>query len=155
MNYDKHLPEFKTSGGVIKEDGAAPLRSRSACSLLVASAGKGGLTVTAPSAMFVAALDMVLDQLKSESKLDFGKVSAGTEACRACPDLHSMCQVVAVSGSGQQHGSVYWKKDAKLALQKLNPEQSLFAQLSDAFSLKSTRSLGSLSPWNSFFCRVL
>ncbi|ERM98718.1 xylulose kinase [Amborella trichopoda] len=70
--------------------------------------------IVSPTIMWVEALDLLLSKLSS-SKLDFGKV-------------------VAISGSGQQHGSVYWKKNSLQLLQSLNPKDALSSQLKDAFS---------------------
>jgi len=44
-------------------------------------------------------------------------------------------RVAAVSGSGQQHGSAYWKKGARAALTGLKAGAPLKAQLADAFRL--------------------
>ena len=66
--------------------------------------------------MWVEALDLVLTKLAKEN-FPFEKVYA-------------------VSGSGQQHGSVYWAKNAsKLHLQKLDPSKELVMQLQEAFSI--------------------
>ena len=67
------------------------------------------LTVTAPTLLWVKAFDLVLQRLK-EKGLKFGSV--------AC-----------VSGTGQQHGSVYWKKGARETLRNLQSGKSLFEQL--------------------------
>lgn len=64
--------------------------------------------------MWLKALDRVLSQLK-ESGFDFS-------------------QVVAVSGSGQQHGSVYLRKGFSECLGELKPEAGLADQLEEAFS---------------------
>jgi len=61
----------------------------------------------------VEALELLLEKLKP--KINFGKV-------------------VAVSGSGQQHGSVYWKKGSHAVLSSLDASKSLLSQLKDAFS---------------------
>jgi hypothetical protein len=45
-------------------------------------------------------------------------------------------QVAAVSGGGQQHGSVYWKTGAALRLAALDSAKSLQDQLQGAFSVK-------------------
>lgn len=37
--------------------------------------------------------------------------------------------VVAISGSGQQHGSVYWRKGSEEFLKTLDPAQTLSDQL--------------------------
>ncbi|KAL0484794.1 xylulokinase, partial [Acrasis kona] len=55
---------------------------------------KGDGVVTVPTNLWIEALERLLDELKSVHKLDFSKVAA-------------------ISGSGQQHGSVYWKKGTK------------------------------------------
>lgn len=70
--------------------------------------------IVSPTLMWVEALELLLEKLK-KSKLDFGKI-------------------VAVSGSGQQHGSVYWKKGSSAKLASLDPSKPLKEQLSDAFS---------------------
>ena len=67
------------------------------------------LTVTAPALLWVKAFDLVLQRLK-ERGLEFGSV--------AC-----------VSGTGQQHGSVYWKKGARETLRSLQSGKSLYEQL--------------------------
>jgi len=58
--------------------------------------------------MWVKALDILLEKLKS--KLDFSKV-------------------VTISGSGQQHGSIYWKKGSSAMLASLDPRKPLLSQL--------------------------
>ncbi|GES64153.1 D-xylulose kinase A [Aspergillus terreus] len=70
--------------------------------------------VYAPVAMWLQALDTVLDGLRQQG-LDFARVKG-------------------ISGAGQQHGSVYWGDRAEDLLQNLDPSKSLEAQLSDAFS---------------------
>ncbi|XP_047067082.1 xylulose kinase 2-like [Lolium rigidum] len=69
--------------------------------------------IFSPTIMWVEALELLLEKLKL--KTDFSKV-------------------VAVSGSGQQHGSVYWKKGSQAVLSSLDPSKSLVSQLKDAFS---------------------
>ncbi|KAL4895964.1 putative D-xylulose kinase A [Aspergillus ambiguus] len=70
--------------------------------------------VYAPVAMWLQALDSVLDGLRQQG-LDFARVKG-------------------ISGAGQQHGSVYWGDRAEALLQNLDPSKSLEDQLSDAFS---------------------
>ncbi|XP_041373900.1 xylulose kinase-like isoform X2 [Gigantopelta aegis] len=65
--------------------------------------------------MWVKAFDMLLEKMKSEN-VPFEKIAA-------------------VSGSGQQHGSVYWKIGAQHLLNNLNPESSMHSQLKDVFSV--------------------
>ncbi|KAL6995240.1 Xylulose kinase 2 [Sarracenia purpurea var. burkii] len=62
--------------------------------------------IVSPTLMWVEALELMLQRLSSN--VDFGKIAA-------------------VSGSGQQHGSVYWKT-----------EKPLVDQLNDAFSTKES-----------------
>lgn len=69
--------------------------------------------IFSPTIMWVEALEVLLEKLKP--KINFGKV-------------------VAVSGSGQQHGSVYWKKGSHAVLSSLDASKSLLSQLKDAFS---------------------
>lgn len=75
--------------------------------------------ITGPVLMWVEALDLVLSKL-AEADFPFEKVYA-------------------ISGSGQQHGSVYWAKGAqKLHLKNLDPSKALVAQLQDAFTIKDS-----------------
>ncbi|XP_041533417.1 xylulose kinase isoform X2 [Microtus oregoni] len=76
---------------------------------------KDRLTVTSPVLMWVQALDLILEKMKA-SGFDFS-------------------QVVALSGAGQQHGSVYWKTGASLALLSLSPALPLHQQLQACFSI--------------------
>ena len=70
--------------------------------------------VYAPIAMWLQAVDGVLARLK-DAGLDLARVKA-------------------ISGAGQQHGSVYWSRQGEAALGSLDPEQTLEVQLADAFS---------------------
>ncbi|KAK6355287.1 hypothetical protein TWF696_004399 [Orbilia brochopaga] len=71
--------------------------------------------VYAPVAMWIEALDLILQRMKSRG-FDFSRV-------------------MGISGAGQQHGSVYWAKDAESILSTLSPDKSLLEQLSlTAFS---------------------
>lgn len=93
--FDSDLPEFRTIGGVVK--------------------GSDGLTVTAPTIMWVKALDYMLQKMQMD-EFPFNKV-------------------VAISGSGQQHGSVYWKKGAQDVLKNLAPNIPLAKQIDGLFSI--------------------
>lgn len=75
--------------------------------------GPGG-RVTSPTLMWVEALELVLRRLKEDAK---------------CP----MERIFAVAGSGQQHGSVYWKQGAEETLKKLDPKKGLKEQLQESF----------------------
>ncbi|XP_051124599.1 xylulose kinase 2-like [Andrographis paniculata] len=74
--------------------------------------------IVSPTLMWVEALDLILHKLQ-KSQLDFGRIAS-------------------VSGSGQQHGSVYWKKGSISTLSSLDPTQPLAAQLSGSFSIKDS-----------------
>ena len=75
---------------------------------------KDGRTVTAPPGVWVAALDVLLQRLRD----------AGID----------LADVRAVSGSAQQHGSVYLNASAAPALATLDPARALAPQLADIFS---------------------
>ncbi|XP_030537915.2 xylulose kinase 2 [Rhodamnia argentea] len=74
--------------------------------------------IVSPTIMWVEALDLMLQKL-AKSGLDFGKIAA-------------------VSGSGQQHGSVYWKSGSSAVLSSLDPTKPLVDQFGDAFSVKES-----------------
>lgn len=93
INYDQHLPQYKTKGGFHQR----------------------GTIVTTPSLMLVEALDLLLRNMVKDS-FPFDRVAA-------------------ISGSGQQHGSVYWRRGAADQLHALQAGQGLAAQLGSAFSL--------------------
>ncbi|XP_061821033.1 xylulose kinase isoform X2 [Nerophis lumbriciformis] len=77
-----------------------------------------GLRVTSPVLMWVKALDLLLDKMQ-KAGFDFSSVRA-------------------LSGSGQQHGSVYWKTGASRTLEQLDPAFSLHQQLQDSFSVDNS-----------------
>lgn len=64
------------------------------------------------------AFELILQRLE-KSKLDFRKI-------------------VAVSSSGQQHGSVYWKTGSSAILSSLDSKKPLVGQLRDAFSINES-----------------
>ncbi|RDB23308.1 putative D-xylulose kinase A [Hypsizygus marmoreus] len=96
VHFDNDLPSYGTTNGAIR--------------------GPGVGEVTSPVAMWLEAIDLLMDRMKkADVKLD---------------------AISAVSGAGQQHGSVYWSNDAEALLSSLDPAQSLVSQLSPgAFSL--------------------
>ncbi|KAL0831794.1 hypothetical protein ABMA28_001331 [Loxostege sticticalis] len=69
--------------------------------------------VTAPPLLWVKALDMVMDRL-IVAGVDFSLIDA-------------------LSGAAQQHGSVWWAKDAESRLATLSPDQFVHTQLATAF----------------------
>ncbi|CAO2817745.1 unnamed protein product [Amaranthus hypochondriacus] len=70
--------------------------------------------IVSPTLMWVEALDMMLQKLSEI--IDFSKVAA-------------------ISGSGQQHGSVYWKSGSSAILSSLDHNKKLVDQLLEAFSI--------------------
>ncbi|TFY59774.1 hypothetical protein EVG20_g7662, partial [Dentipellis fragilis] len=72
--------------------------------------------VTSPVAMWLEALDLLMQRMKDEG-VNFASIRG-------------------ISGAGQQHGSVYWSAGAESALESLDAGKSLLSQLSpSAFSL--------------------
>eukprot|EP00002_Diphylleia_rotans_P021408 TRINITY_DN4166_c0_g1_i1.p1 TRINITY_DN4166_c0_g1~~TRINITY_DN4166_c0_g1_i1.p1 ORF type:complete len:544 (+),score=85.46 TRINITY_DN4166_c0_g1_i1:44-1675(+) len=74
-------------------------------------------TVTSPTLMWIEAFDMLMNNISTVFPLE---------------------KVVCISGSGQQHGSVYWKKGGLKLLQGLEPLSNMKDQLQDAFSLTNS-----------------
>ena len=74
--------------------------------------------IVSPTLMWVEALDLILQKL-SQSDLDFRKI-------------------VSISGSAQQHGSVYWKRGCLEKLSSLDPNKPLVDQFNNAFSVKES-----------------
>ncbi len=70
--------------------------------------------VFAPVAMWLQALDAVLEKLK-HAGLDFSRIRG-------------------ISGAGQQHGSVYWNVDSEIMLASLDGSKSLEHQLAGALA---------------------
>ncbi|KAG6832258.1 hypothetical protein H0H87_002154 [Tephrocybe sp. NHM501043] len=95
VHFDNDLPSYGTTNGAIR--------------------GPGDGEVTSPVALWLDAIDLLFQRLKSAG-VEIGKIAA-------------------ISGSGQQHGSVYWSKNAETLLSSLDPAQSLVSQLPPAFSL--------------------
>lgn len=77
-----------------------------------------GLTVTSPARMWVAALDLLLERLRAQH-IPFAKIAS-------------------ISGSGQQHGSVYLRRGAAETLQSLNPKKNLLTQLAHSFAIENS-----------------
>jgi xylulokinase len=78
-------------------------------------AHRDGLRVTTPPMVWVASLDLLFERMKSDG-FPFGRVAA-------------------VSGSGQQHGSVFLRKGARGRLGGLAPIAPMRDQLKDVFSV--------------------
>lgn len=70
--------------------------------------------ITAPPQMWIEAMELALLKLKGAS--------------------FPFSQVTAISGSGQQHGSVYWKRGARSRLRSLKSSESMASQLKNWFS---------------------
>lgn len=76
-------------------------------------------SITGPVLMWVEALDLALTKM-AKANFPFNKVYA-------------------ISGSGQQHGSVYWAKGAQQShLKNLDSSKDLVTQLQEAFSIKDS-----------------
>ncbi|KAJ3650324.1 hypothetical protein Zmor_022019 [Zophobas morio] len=97
--FDSDLPEFRTHGGVLLSK-------------------TNPNVITAPTVMWVKALDMLMDKL-TVSGVDFSKTAA-------------------VSGSAQQHGSVFWQKGSEKILASLDPGQFLHQQLASSFTVNNS-----------------
>ena len=67
--------------------------------------------VFAPTAMWLEAVDLVLQRLKDEG-VDFSKIKG-------------------LSGAGMQHGTVFWSKEAESLLSSLDSNKTLLEQLSN------------------------
>lgn len=67
------------------------------------------LTVTAPTLMWVKAFDLLMEKVKSKG--------------------FRFVDVACISGTGQQHGSVYWKSGARTRLNNLDPDKGLYEQM--------------------------
>uniref|UniRef100_A0A672MET1 Xylulose kinase n=1 Tax=Sinocyclocheilus grahami TaxID=75366 RepID=A0A672MET1_SINGR len=76
------------------------------------------LTVTSPALMWVKALDVLLEKMRNTG-FDFSRVKA-------------------ISGSGQQHGSVFWRKGARRTLNQLDPQKHLHHQLQECFAVRDS-----------------
>ena len=70
---------------------------------------KDMLCVTVPTLLWVTAFDLLLKRMK-EKGFEFDRV-------------------VSLSGTGQQHGSVYWKSGSEKLLKNVDPEKRLSDQL--------------------------
>ncbi|KAF8967631.1 hypothetical protein BDZ97DRAFT_1916582 [Flammula alnicola] len=68
--------------------------------------------VTSPVRMWLEAIDLLCQRLKDD-RIDFGAIAA-------------------ISGAGQQHGSVYWSNDSASLLSGLDANRTLAEQLSPA-----------------------
>src|SRR6266849_81236 len=95
LEFDSAFPEYGTTHGVLVS-------------------GDEGRVVTAPPAMWAAALDRMAGIL----------ASSGVD----------LSQIRAVTGSGQQHGSVYLSADAAAGLRGLDPARPLSDQIGACFS---------------------
>ncbi len=80
--------------------------------------GADGLTVTSPPQLWVTALDLLFERMRA----------AG----------FPFAEVAAISGSGQQHGSVYFRKGAQAVLKGLKPGRSLHDQTRDLFAVAAS-----------------
>lgn len=96
VNFERDLPQYKTTSGVLR--------------------GADLLAAYSPPLMWVEALDCMFDGMRS--------------------DGIDLKQILAVSGSAQQHGSVYCNDSLSSVLARLEPSRSLKEQLQNVFSRK-------------------
>ncbi|ODV78524.1 D-xylulokinase [Suhomyces tanzawaensis NRRL Y-17324] len=75
-------------------------------------------TIVSPVLMWLDAVDHVFDQMKQ--------------------DAFPFADVRGISGSGQQHGSIYWSQQAEHLLQSLDGSGALSDQLQDAFTFQNS-----------------
>lgn len=122
VNYDADLPSFDTKGGFHQADDgrvtsptAMVRRSLAARRGCVAPVPPPSRSRNAAPPQWVSALDELLRRMESDG-FPFGSVRA-------------------LSGSGQQHGSVYWRRGAAAQLGALRAAEPLAPQLADAFSV--------------------
>ncbi|KIJ20938.1 xylulokinase [Paxillus involutus ATCC 200175] len=85
VHFDRDLPGYGTSNGAVR--------------------GPDQGEVTSPVRMWLEAIDLVMQRVKS----------AGVD----------LSVIAAISGAGQQHGSVYWSEEAEQALASMDPKRSL------------------------------
>ena len=112
VNFDAELASvYPIQGGITRSTYGLPKEVEAEA--IQRSGPSSSLIVTSPSLLFVHALDLAFDRLKAQGA--------------------PLQSVVGVSGSGQQHGSVYWRRGSEQRLQSLSPDQPLHAQLADAF----------------------
>ena len=71
--------------------------------------------VTAPTIMWVKALDLIMERIRIQG-VDLSRVAA-------------------LSGAGQQHGSVYWRTGANAMLKQMRPDKFMHDELAHAFSI--------------------
>lgn len=99
VRFDRDLPHYGTSGGV-----SAP------------SPNDDVGTVNAPIMLYVEALDLLADKMKSAS--------------------WPLSRIAGVSAAGQQHASVYFSRAAPKIFTNLSSEKTLTEQVEEAFSRK-------------------
>ncbi|KAJ8589928.1 actin-like ATPase domain-containing protein [Rhizopogon salebrosus TDB-379] len=85
VHFDRDLPAYGTTNGAIK--------------------GPDEGEVTSPVRMWLEAIDLVMQRVKSAG-VDLGAIAG-------------------ISGAGQQHGSVYWSEEAEETLVAMDPKRSL------------------------------
>jgi len=73
-----------------------------------------GVTITSPTLMWVKSIDILLMKMLQSDDVNLADVSM-------------------ISGTAQQHGSVFWQTSAEMTLSHLNPDCSLADQLQGCF----------------------
>lgn len=83
-----------------------------------------GAQVQSPTLMWLEALDLLLSQMMEDQ----------IQGTSTSGQPFRFSDIVAISGSGQQHGSVYWKKGASMNLNSLDSNVPLAIQLGYSFA---------------------
>lgn len=105
LNFDQDLPAYGTSGGVRRATGAQA----------TAANGADANEVVAPPLMWAEALDKMMAQLARAAEVDIADIRA-------------------ISGSAQQHGSVYLNQQAPAVWRALGYMRPLAPQLKQIFA---------------------
>jgi xylulokinase len=109
LNFDRDFPQYGTTGGV----------RRATSAKATAAKGIDDYEVTASPLMWADALDRMMARIARTAELDLD-------------DLRAM------SGSAQQHGSVYLNRHAAGILRTLHPASALAPQLTNTLSRESS-----------------
>ena len=115
VHFDRDLPRYGTINGAIR--------------------GPSVGEVTAPVEMWLEAIDLLFQRLKTD-QVDFDTIAAVSGAGQVPLFTSSIVVIIGLKYILQQHGSVYWSNKATSHLSELDPNQTLAGQLFPAaFSL--------------------
>ena len=95
--------------------------------------------VTAPTIMWVKALDLLMEKIRIQGILIFELEICVLFLKVITIDIKisgvDLSNVKALSGAGQQHGSTYWRTGAEDMLKNLRPDKFMHDELAHAFSI--------------------